>query len=450
MSEILSVGFPLPNYRVDNYNMLTAPSFFDYEAIVIDPASITADAAKLMDGTGTYEGRDGRPVVNGATTAAAVSGADMIRRRAEETQRLLDNGGTLMVVARPNAVVHGLIGFEGCDRYSWLPAPAGLHWGPPLLKAAEGTTIRVVDEDHPLSNVLRNFRKNLVYRAIFDDRNAAFRAAGRVLGAGGSNVPIAVEFEVLSGRVVFLPAVSDSMGQQRTQFAEALCDVIRDLQSAAQAGEKPHWLGSIPLPGIDTAETTLTAARTARESAESELTSAEERYEELARHRRVLWESGPGLQAAVIDALRMLGFEVKEEAEGVIVEHDGKTLMLETEGSREQVVEWPYVRLQRRLEERLLKKGETHGGLIVVNGQRLTAPESRPQQFTDALRIACENYRYCLMTGATLFALVKRVLEGATDADLLGVRRRIVAAIGLIDEETAVGDKEPPTPEPLF
>ncbi len=450
MTQVLSLGFPLPNYRIDNYNVFSAPSYFDYESMIIDPASITTDVLAVINGTGTFEAFDGRPVVNGATTAEAVSASDMLRRRGEETRRLLDNGGLVIVITRPNAVVYGLIGFEGCDRMSWLPAPAGMSWGPPMLRAADGKTVRIVDDDHPLAGTMRNFRNDMAYRAVFDDRQQAFRDCAHVVAAGGANTPIAVEFQVLSGRVIFIPALTDSANYQRSEIAQSLTDAIRDLELAAVSGDVPYWTGSMPLPGIESIEETLAGARLSKEAAETDLKSAQASFEDIARYRRILWESGPNLRAAVIDGLRTLGFEVTEGAQGLRLEHEGTSVMIEVEGSREQVVEWPYVRLQRRLEERMLKHSEKHGGLIVVNGYRLIEPGNRQQEYTDALRVACENYRYGLMTGATLFALVSRALEGATEADLLGIRRRITAAIGLLDTPTAIGDRETKPAEPLF
>ena len=44
MSQVLVIGYPLPNVRIDNYTPFTAPSYFDYGALIIDPESITATA----------------------------------------------------------------------------------------------------------------------------------------------------------------------------------------------------------------------------------------------------------------------------------------------------------------------------------------------------------------------------------------------------------------------
>jgi hypothetical protein len=132
------------------------------------------------------------------------------------------------------------------------------------------------------------------------------------------------------------------------------------------------------------------------------------------------------------------------------VEADDATLFVETEGSREQVVEWPYVRLQRRLEARLLQEGSAPRGLVVVNGFRGKAPEDRGQQFSDPLRIACENYRYALVTGETLLAVVKRILGGAGEGFVAGVRRRLMTTNGLVTTEYALGEAEEKDAGPIF
>ena len=42
--RVLAIGYPLPDMAIDNYNPLTAPAYSDYDALIIDPASITPDS----------------------------------------------------------------------------------------------------------------------------------------------------------------------------------------------------------------------------------------------------------------------------------------------------------------------------------------------------------------------------------------------------------------------
>lgn len=441
--KLLAIGFPLPNADIDNYNIFSAPSFFDYDAVLIDPASITRVAGQLTEEGIEFESFDGRPVVNHPSSAAAVSAADQIRRRADEVQRLLEAGGLVFVIARPNAVQSGVYGFEGCDRYSWLPAPAGLAWSHPFLRAAEGKSVRVLAEDHPLASFFREFRSEISYRAYFDDHQAPVRSALTPLAAAGGGAWIAAEFPVARGRVIFIPAVGETSNLRRPEIAQGIVDAGVRLLNAPTVEDPPHWTRTLAVPGLEQLEAELQDAETAATETQARLDAVNERVAVLANHRHLLYEEGQPFLEATIDALRLIGFAVvSQPGEPLVLENEGERAFADLESSRDQVVEWPYVRLQRRLEERLLKQGENTKGIVIVNGFRVSSPETRGAEFTDALRIACENYRYSLLTTQTLFALVQRALGGANEAARSAIRRRIMRANGLLEFEAAITDNE--------
>jgi hypothetical protein len=328
-----------------------------------------------------------------------------------------------------------------------------LAWGPPFLKAAEGKTVRIVAEQHPFAEVLREHRKEAGYRAMFDDRQAAIRAHGRTIASGGSRVPIAMEFEVLGGRVTFIPVLSEATGTNRTALAQDLVDACRRLSGSDFLAEAPYWTRSVALPGLEQVEAELEEAETAANEATARLTAVRERQGELARHRRLLWEDGAPFAQAVTEALRMLGFSVTSTApDPLAIESDGVSAFVEIESSREQVVEWPYVRLQRRIEEHLLKAGSAPKGMVIANGFRMTEPDQRSEETSEPLRIACENYRFGLVTARDMFELVRRVLGGADEATLLGLRRRIMAGKGHLTLERLLGEVGEETPDagPIF
>ncbi len=49
--RLLVIGFPLPNPQIDNYSFLSAPSFFDYDAVVVEPASISKVIEEVLTRT---------------------------------------------------------------------------------------------------------------------------------------------------------------------------------------------------------------------------------------------------------------------------------------------------------------------------------------------------------------------------------------------------------------
>ncbi len=450
--RLLSIGCPLPNPEVDNYSVFSAPSYCDYDAVLIDPESITAAARRLVEENAEFMAHDGRIVVNGATTAAAVSAADQVRRRFDETERLLANGGTVIVLARPNAVQTGIVGFEGLDRYSWLPAPPGAAWGPPLLRPGEGQTIRIADEAHPLAGLLREYRSEFAWRAWFDERQPAFREHGRVVARGGSDVPIACEFRVLAGKVAFIPVLKESTGPQRMKIAQSVVDAVRVYAGHAPELQPPYWARSLALPGLEQLEAELEAAEAELRRATAAAEAVRERHRGLVALRQLVWGDTRLFADAVRRALELLGFAITSPAgEPLEVSGEDGVALVETESAAQEVVEWPYIRLQRRLEQRLLEKGERLKGIVAVNGFRGDAPDQRKQQFTEPLRIACENYRYALVTGTTLFAMVQRALGGAGEAELAAMRRRLFRWAGALPTEAALGASAGEEPAgPLF
>ena len=90
--RMITIGYPLPNANVDNHSVLNAPSLTDYEAVFVDPEGVTGAVQELLAGERDFTAHDGRPVINGASTAASVSAADQLHRRVEEAERFLDSG----------------------------------------------------------------------------------------------------------------------------------------------------------------------------------------------------------------------------------------------------------------------------------------------------------------------------------------------------------------------
>ncbi len=79
----------------------------------------------------------------------------------------------------------------------------------------------------------------------------------------------------------------------------------------------------------------------------------------------------------------------------------------------------------------------------MINAFRDQAPDQRGEPFTEALRVACENYHYSLVTAETLFALVQRALGGGDDAFLLGIRRRLMTGAGLLGLDLVLSEQPP-------
>src|SRR5579872_7379741 len=124
--RVLVIGYPLPNPQIDNFNIVTSPSWFDYDGLLVEPLSISTVIEDVLSARVEQESRAGEPVLNRPPTPFTAGLAEILRRRSTETRQILERGGCVVVLARPNALHDGITGFPGADRYFWLPAPPGV------------------------------------------------------------------------------------------------------------------------------------------------------------------------------------------------------------------------------------------------------------------------------------------------------------------------------------
>jgi hypothetical protein len=109
----------------------------------------------------------------------------------------------------------------------------------------------------------------------------------------------------------------------------------------------------------------------------------------------------------------------------------------------------PHYRLRERIESRIATSGERPLGIVVVNGYRALAPSARPEQYTDALRIAAESMRYCVVESSRLLEAVRAKLQGKGDTaafcQSLIATEGVLPPVPLEDEESAAAPEEQET-----
>ena len=149
----------MPGVRVDNYNFCSAPSFFDYDAIVVDPGALSKLIEGVLDGSVEAKTFSDRRVVNAPEHADEVALGDVLLRRRDETRALLDHGGVIVCFAHPAAAHRGVAGADALDDYYWLGDRA------PALIAGDGTQAEICDYQHPMAPFVLGQLANLSYRA---------------------------------------------------------------------------------------------------------------------------------------------------------------------------------------------------------------------------------------------------------------------------------------------
>lgn len=439
--RILVIGFPLPNVQIDNYSFIHAPSFYDYDGVVVEAASVSKVIEEVLTRSEEHRTFADEPVLNEPSGPFVTGLADHLQRRRDETERLLAAGKMLVVFTRPNVPHSHILGLPGYDRYAWLPAPPGVSYRPPHLLPADGRGVSLVDSAHPLAQLVGKFQNWFTYRACFSERFPAFPEHGRVLMRSPGGAAIGIELRVGPGRIVFLPALEDvPSGEYRFDLATQFIKAMRQAQGGETEVDAPTWTRRFTLPKLDALEAEQQAAEQELKQAEERLTLAQANAMELAGLRRLLWAEGHyQLEPAVRDAFRLLGYTLDADVDRpATMTADGRELLFEVEGSREVVDERPYIRLQRRLERDLIERSVTKKGVVIVNGHRRTAPGRRTEEITTALRIACENYRYALIPAPVLFRMVRAALATDEPAVAQQLRDLINETAGLIAPDPAL------------
>lgn len=434
--RILSVGFPMPGPPVDNHTFASAPTFFDYDAVVVDPQALSQLIEAVVDGSADHRTRSGERAVNGPTAPDSFALADLLRDRRDETARLLTCGGLVVCFAYHNVVHQRVAGFNDCDRYCWLPAPPGIEYREPFLRRGSGSEIPLTDYDQPFGTYINQLRGKLTYHAYFAEDAPGFAGAGRVLARSAGGAAIAVELAVGQGRIVFLPPLArPPTADQRYAVSNVLQEAIRQTLRLASTSSAPSWLAGYQLPG-------LAERLAARDKAQRLLSEAsEDAVEEPERYRRLLWQEGKySLEEPARAALALLGFRVVpgelDQPAQIELPSDGRerrVALLEVDASEEAVGMEGHYRLRRRLEE-AIAQNQPKRGLLIINGYRRTSPAERAAQYSDSLRIAAESLCYCLATTEQLFHAVRAALEG-NETTVRAFRERLLTTEGVLRED---------------
>jgi hypothetical protein len=416
--RVLALGIGLPDAQVDNYDWASALSFYDYDALVIDPANAVS---KLIEGVvrrgESFLTYTDDAVEAGPGSSETVGLLELLRRRQEETSRHLARGGLIVCFGYPDLPHAEVAGFTGCHRYYWLPAPEGHDYGAKYLKAANGVHVQVTDYEHPFADYLEKLRNNVLYRTAFAEGAAGFGDKARTIGRSPGGAAIAIDMSVAGGRVIFIPAlparISDS---ERSAIAHSLVTAIRNTLLVSAEGDPPEWLERFPLPGLDAARERQESAEEKLDEIEKEANDARNEYRGIDRFRRLLWQEGKyGFDLPVRDALARLGFiNFSQPDDPGSFLYDAEHVFLETESSDQAVGMEPHYRLRQRLEQRIASESRRARGLIVINGYRTLPPDERSQQYEDSLRIAAESMRYCVVEASKLFEAVKEHMEGGS------------------------------------
>lgn len=231
-----------------------------------------------------------------------------------------------------------------------------------------------------------------------------------------------------------------------TQFASRMMSAVialdKALHSAGEVTPEPAWAtGSAYV---------LATERSLR----SELLDAERKVEEAQREkedlleklkvagslRGLLYEKGKPLENAIIDALKVIGFQAApyKEADSefdVVFESPEGRLLGEAEGKDAKAINVDKLRqLAMNIHEDLRREevSEPAKGVLFGNGYRLVPPAERNVQFTEKCITAAQLSSTALLPTSELFVAAQYISECSDESYAKICREALLKGVGLV------------------
>ena len=235
MIRTLVLGIPLPQSTFDNASFLSAPSFSEYQRVVVEPSASARVVQEVVEGTQVHQTYGGQAIVNGRASAHAFGLGELLDMRRREGQRLIDSGGLVVLFGHPDVTVTGVGGDGEWRTYSWLPAPENLSYAEALV-AGFGTPGAVLtDADHPFAPLVQAVANRVAYRAHLDEDALGVGEHARVFCRSAGGVAIGFELAVGQGSVVVLPVIQKP-DTDRQAIAAAMVESLERWDARKRVG----------------------------------------------------------------------------------------------------------------------------------------------------------------------------------------------------------------------
>jgi len=442
--KIITVEYQIPGFNDTHCIYSSEQSLLDADVIVFKPM-------QLSDGT--------------EKPSFTESGSFQLQQSTEHWRRelsvALEYGKTIFLILgkyQIGSVETGKKEMKGSTRidyvrdysnYEFLPAPL------PSMTAKSGAEIAFTG-DPTFAIFWKELKPHLKYECYFNEK-----VKRPVFTTKTGERPIGAVFNIGKGHLVTLPSIDydeDSFLKKRkddsywtkeaikfgNRVASILLDIDKSLRSESMANPPPSWIENPDfvsphetklLKNIADANEQIQKMRSAVQSLQADLNRE--------RHlKNLLFETGKPLEAAVMNALRTLGYSAENYNDGeleldhVMVSPEGDRFIGECEGKDNSAINIDKFRqlsenIQADLQRENVDKPAI--GILFGNGFRLTAPRDRQDQFTRKCLLSAKRGTILVRT-MDLYPVVRYVRETNNQGYMRLCRDAILRSLGSVVE----------------
>lgn len=455
--KILSLNFQFPGYEDEYVSFRSDRSLLDADLIIVTP-SITAEYSLI-------ERYQGRPLLNESDSFKVV---ENIAHWRSELQIALDEGKTVLVfLTRLETffVYTGSKDHSGTGRsrvttnhvrpvenYSLLPAKIG------SIVSRSGKEIRVSKDLGPLSDYWKSFAQLSAYEVYLESE-----FEHTLLTTKTGNKTIGAIIPVGKGSLVLLPPLDydidtfieydeetdeEDWNQEGINFGKrlvaALVGVDDALREDKQATPPPNWVQdpNFKLENEKLLEKHVTETTEQIEDLKVSRSRLSTELEEEGSLRGLLFEKGHILETAILESLRLMGFEVEQyedsesEFDAVFASSEGR-FVGEAEGRDNKAINVDKLsQLERVLQEDFARDeiDEYAKGVLFGNAYRLSNPSERGDFFTKKCLSGAKRSAVALVRTTDLFTVAKYLKENKDAGFAKSCRESIMQTEGKIVE----------------
>jgi hypothetical protein len=440
---VISIEYQIPGFSDVCYYYSSDQSLLDADVIVFQPLE--------------FDESDGKPSYD---ESAAFTLKEATRHWKRELATALEYGKTIFLIFRKFQKASFHTGnkefkggrtinyYEDYDNYRFLP----LQLPPIVAKGGSG----VVFKGNPIfATFWKELKEYLKFESYLD---IEIKDALFVTKTGER--PIGAIFNVGKGRLILLPPVEydedkftkKGKGEEihwtaeAVQFGNRLVESFLGIDEALRADSgrtvAPDWVNK---PEFTSDRETEIVGKIDSTAGQIETLIEKKKLLslELAKEKQLkdlLFETGKPLEAAVITALKALGYSAGGYDDGelrldqVIKSPEGERFIGECEGKDNTAIN---IDKYRQLEENIqtdLQKDDVEKpatGILFGNGFRLTPPEKRPGQFTQKCLSSAKRGTILIRT-MDLYPVVKYLQQSHDETYAKQCRDAIAAGTGSI------------------
>ncbi|MGY2492303.1 hypothetical protein [Cupriavidus sp. CP313] len=461
--KIITVGFSIASPEIEYAEFRSKVSLLDWDIVLFRP-----DIDEFVSYSDKFQGK---PSLSESTSFLLKECCEHWRR---ELKQAVDTGKTVVVYLPPLTEVYvdtGKRTYSGTGRNQKTTTHVALYSNYEAIPASlspvltSGTAMRLVDRGSEiLAAYWGAFEKHSTYQVLLTNESVPGCLVTR---SGGKFVGALYRAKASAGTLLCLPDIdfysddffdeeNDEWTKDGQQFSKHLVASIvgldKALRSALEVTPEPTWASDNRYMLASEANLSIELL-----AAEKQVEEAQKRKEEISEAlksagalRALLYEKGKALEAAIIDALRLLGFKAESFKDSdsefdVVFECDEGRLIGEAEGKDNKAVNIDKLRqLSMNIHEDLQRDEVTVPAKAVLfgNGFRLQSLGDRGDPFTEKCHSAAGTASTALVFTPDLFPPVQYLVASPNSGYARACRQAILSSNGRVTFPTAPDDEK--------